>query len=675
MVPMSDSEQPKGKAAGGAEKPKIIRAEDFKPEVSEEEIQAILKRVDKESTFRKLTGYQKQLTYWIAIAWSCFQLYTALFGMFAAQMQRSIHLSFAFTLLFLLYPLRTSSSSGRLKWHHFLFVVFAGFIGLYITLNYTRIMEAGGEYERIDYVVGVIGTLMTLEAARRIVGLPIVVIASTFLIYAYLGPYFPGFLAHRGYSVERIVSHMYFTTEGILGIPLGVSASFIFLFILFGAFLEKTGIGKLFIDIADAIAGWAAGGPAKVAVITSALEGTVSGSSVANTVGSGSFTIPMMKKLGYRSEFAGAVEAAASTGGQIMPPIMGAAAFLMAEFIGMPYIEIAKAAAIPACLYFLGIFIEVHFEAKRCGLRGMNRDELPKILTVLKERGQLFVPLIAIIYVLTEGYTPTLAALTGLGLSVVAGALRKETRMGFRDILNALEAGARGALGVAIACATAGIIVGVVTLTGLGLKMAHGLIALAGGNLLLTLFFTMIASLILGMGAPTTANYVITSTIAAPSLVMLGVPLLAAHMFVFYFGIIADITPPVALAAYAGAGIAKSDPFKTGVVASKLAVGAFIVPYIFVYSPAMLLIGTTPMGLVQNLVTACCGMFGIGVSMIGYCLAKMNWAERTWFAVGGLMLIDPGTTTDIIGLIMLGAGLFYQWRKSKKAAPKDGKEC
>jgi len=500
-----------------------------------------------------------------------------------------------------------------------------------------------------------------------VVGLPIVVIASSFLLYSYFGAYFPGFLAHRGYSISRIVSHMYFTTEGILGIPLGVSATFIFLFVLFGAFLEKTGIGKLFIDIANAIAGWASGGPAKVAVITSALEGTVSGSSVANTVGSGSFTIPMMKKLGYRPEFAGAVEASASTGGQIMPPVMGAAAFLMSEFIGMPYIEIAKAAAIPACLYFLGILIEVHFEAKRCNLRGMSRSELPRFIDVVKERGYLFLPLFAIIYVLTEGYTPTYAALIGLALSVVAGMLRKATRMSPRDILNALEAGARGALGVAIACATAGIIVGVVTLTGLGLKMANGLIDLAGGNLFFTLFFSMITSLILGMGAPTTANYVITSTMAAPALVQLGVPLLAAHMFVFYFGIIADLTPPVALAAYAGASIAKANPFKTGVISTKLAIGAFIVPYVFVYNPAMLLIGTTPFTLIQNLITACGGMCGLGAAMIGYCLTHMKWWERVWFAIAGLMLIDPGTVTDIIGIAMLGIGLFYQWQKSKTA--------
>jgi TRAP transporter 4TM/12TM fusion protein len=648
------------------EKPKIIRAEDFTAEVSEEEIQEIMKKVDKESTFRRLSGTSARIVYIIAVGFSCFQLYTAIFGVLAAQLQRSIHLSFAFVLVFLLYPFRTRSASNQLRWHDFLFAAFAGFIGLYLTFNYTRLMEAGGDYATVDYVVGVFGTLLTLEAARRVVGLPIVVIASCFLLYSYFGRYFPGFLAHRGYSINRIVSHMYFTTEGILGIPLGVSATFIFLFVLFGAFLEKTGIGKLFIDIANAIAGWASGGPAKVAVITSALEGTVSGSSVANTVGSGSFTIPMMKKLGYRPEFAGAVEASASTGGQIMPPVMGAAAFLMSEFIGMPYIEIAKAAAIPACLYFLGILLEVHFEAKRCNLRGMRRDELPLFIDVVKERGYLFLPLFAIIYVLTEGFTPTYAALIGLALSVAAGWLRKATRMGFKDILDALETGARAALGVAIACATAGIIVGVVTLTGLGLKMANGLIDLAGGNLFFTLFFSMITSLILGMGAPTTANYVITSTMAAPALVQLGVPLLAAHMFVFYFGIIADLTPPVALAAYAGASIAKANPFKTGVISTKLAIGAFIVPYIFVYNPAMLLIGTTPFLLVQNLITACGGMVGLGAAMIGYCLTHMRWWERIWFAIAGLMLIDPGTVTDIIGVLMLGIGLFYQWQKRRE---------
>jgi len=655
---MSDREQPK-------DQPELMRMSDIKSDVTEEELTKLLAKVDKESTFRKLTGYQYRIVYWIAVAFSVFQVYTGLLGAYPAQIQRSIHLSFAFALVFLLYPFRTKTALNRLRWHDYLFAAFTVAVGLYLTFNYTRLMETAGDYTKFDMIVGVFGTVLTLDAARRVVGLPITIVASSFLLYAYFGAYLPGFLTHRGYSIERIVSHMYYTTEGILGIPLGVSSTFIFLFILFGAFLEKTGIGKLFIDIADAIAGWASGGPAKVAVITSALEGTVSGSSVANTVGSGSFTIPMMKKLGYRPEFAGAVEASASTGGQIMPPVMGAAAFLMSEFIGVPYIEIAKAAAIPACLYFLGIFIEVHFEAKRCGLKGMPWNQIPRVWTVLKERGHLFVPLIAIIYVLTEGYTPTRAALVGLGLSVAAGMLTKATRMSVPEIFNALEAGARGAIGVAIACATAGIIVGVVTLTGLGLKMANGLIDLAGGYLLPTMFFTMITSLILGMGVPTTANYVITATMCAPALVLLGVPLLAAHLFVFYFGIIADITPPVALAAYAGAGIARANPFWTGITASKLAIGAFIVPYIFVLNPAMVLIGTTPYLLTMNLVTACGGMFGIGAAMIGFCVAPMNWFERIWFGVAGLMLIDPGFVTDVIGVAMLAAGLFIQYRKKK----------
>jgi TRAP transporter 4TM/12TM fusion protein len=644
---------------------KVHGAAGSHPDVTQEEIAEILKKVDKESTARKLKGIQHWIVYVLAVGFSCFQVYTAAFGLLPAQLQRSIHLAFAFVLVYLLFPFRTSRASDRLRWHHYVVAAIAGFVGLYITFNYTRIMEAGGDYSTTDYIFAGLAIVFTLEAARRVVGLPIVMIALAFLLYAYFGPYFPGFLSHRGFSLQRIASHMYLTTEGILGIPLWVSATFIYLFVLFGAFREKTGLGQLFIDISNAVAGWASGGPAKVAVVTSALEGMISGSSVANTVESGSFTIPMMKRLGYRPEFAAAVEASASTGGQIMPPIMGAAAFIMAEFLNMPYIEIAKAAAIPACLYFFGIFIEVHLEAKRSKLRGMSRDELPRMRTVMKERGHLFFPLIAIIVFLLGGFTPLYAALMGLVVCVLAAQLRKSTRMGIVDILNAFAAGARGALGVAIACATAGIIIGVVTLTGLGLKLANGLVDLAGGNLLFTLFFTMITSLILGMGAPTTANYIITSTIAAPALILLKVAPLAAHMFVFYFGIIADLTPPVALAAYAGAGIAKADPMKTGFIATKLAIGAFIVPYIFVYNPAMLLIGTTPLTLTQNLITACCGMFGVGAAMIGFCFAPMRWWERIWFLVGGLMLIDPATLTDVIGIAMLGIGLAYQRTKSR----------
>jgi TRAP transporter 4TM/12TM fusion protein len=634
--------------------------------VSKEEIDKILKKIDKEASARQLTGTSHWIVYVIAVSWSLFQVYTAAFGLFPAQLQRSIHLSYAFFLTYILFPARVGGETdGRLRWYNWVMAIFATSVGLYMAMNYMRIMEAGGDYSQLDYIVAGFGTLLTMEAARRVVGLPIVIMSAFFLIYAYFGAYFPGFMSHRGYSLERIASHMYLTTEGILGIPLGVAATFIYLFILFGSFREKSGLGQLFIDISNSIAGWASGGPAKMAVITSALEGTVSGSSVANTVESGSLTIPMMKRLGYRPEFAAAVEASASTGGQIMPPIMGAAAFIMAEFLNMPYLDIAKAAAIPACLYFFGVFMEVHFEAKRCNLRGLSRDELPKFMDVLKERGHLFVPLFAIIIFLSIGFTPLYAALMGLVTCIIAGAVKKATRMSPREVADGFELGARNAIGVALACASAGIVIGVITLTGLGLKMGNGLVELAGGNLILTLIFTMITSLILGMGVPTTANYIITSTIAAPALIQLGVHPLAAHMFVFYFGIIADITPPVALAAFAGAGIAKADPMKTGITATKLAIGAFITPYIFVYNPSMLWINVTWYGFIQTLITSLTGMSLIGAGMIGFFLAPMKWWERVGFGFAGLMLVDPGTLTDIIGLAIGGAGIVYQWRQKK----------
>jgi TRAP transporter 4TM/12TM fusion protein len=633
--------------------------------VSKEEIEKILRKVDKEAGARKLTGIPHWIVYVIGVSWSLFQVYTAAFGLFPAQLQRSIHLAYAFVLTYLLFPARSSDTSNRLRWYNWALAIFATYIGLYMAFNYMRIMEAGGDYSRMDYIAAGFGILLTLEAARRVVGLPIVCLSVFFLIYTYFGAYFPGFMAHRGYSLERIASHMYLTTEGILGIPLGVAATFIYLFILFGSFREKSGLGQLFIDIANAVAGWASGGPAKMAIVTSALEGTVSGSSVANTVESGSLTIPMMKRLGYRPEFAAAVEASSSTGGQIMPPIMGAAAFIMAEFLNVPYLMIAKAAAIPACLYFFGVFMEVHFEAKRCNLRGLSRAELPKFGDVMRERGHLFVPLFAIIIFLSIGFTPLYAALMGLVTCIIAGALKKATRMSAREIADGFELGARNAIGVALACATAGVIIGAITLTGLGLKLGNGLVELAGGNLPLTLIFTMITSIILGMGVPTTANYIITSTIAAPALIQLGVHPLAAHLFVFYFGIVADITPPVALAAYAGSGIAKSNPFWTGVTSTKLAIGAFLTPYIFVYNTSMLWVGATWHGMIQTLITSCTGMTAIGAAMIGFFVAPMSWLERILFVVGGLMLVDPGTVTDLMGLGLLGACVANQYRKKK----------
>lgn len=636
----------------------------------DEKLQQKLKELDKESNTVEYGGIWSKLIAVICICFSLFQIYTGFFGLMDAMLQRAIHLAFGISLVYLLCPTKRSWVKGGNVHPLDLFLALLSIVPpAYILLNYQQLVLRAGTVTPADVVIGLLGIIMVIEAARRIVGLPIVIVVLCFIAYGFLGPYMPGPLAHRGLTLDQMVGHLFFTTEGVFGIPLGVSASFIFLFILFGAYLEKTGLGKFFIDIANAIAGWASGGPAKVAVLSSALEGTISGSSVANVVGSGAFTIPMMKKLGYHKDFAGAVEAAASTGGQIMPPIMGAAAFLMAEFVGIPYMEVVKAAVVPAILYFLGVFLGVHFEAKRSNLKGTPRSMLPPFGKIMKEEGHLAIPLIAIIGLLSSGYTPMKAALAGIVISIATAMLRSNTRMSFADIVDGLIKGARGALGVLIACASAGIIIGVVTKTGVGLKLASALVSISAGNFMLLLFCTMITSLILGMGVPTTANYVITSTIAAPALISLGVPILAAHMFVFYFGIIADITPPVALAAFAGAAISGGNPLKTGVNASKLGIAAFIIPYMFVLSPAMLGIDATFGAVVMTTITAIIGMIGVSAAMIGQFVMPANWAERILLLAGGLCLIDPGSFTDIVGVAILAAVGVFQYFRKKKAVP------
>ena len=625
----------------------------------------ILKKYDKESDTMEYTGWMAKIVAAIAIAFSVFQLYTATFGVLDAQLQRGVHLGFGLALVYLLYPSCKSWSRHKLHPFDLLLAILGAAAPAYIIYEYQNLVLRAGTVSDIDLGVGLLGILLVIEATRRVVGLPMVCVVLAFLAYAFAGPYMPGVLAHRGLTVSQLVSHLYFTTEGIFGIPLGVSSTFIFLFILFGAYLESTGLGKFFIDLANSIAGWASGGPAKVAVLSSGLMGTVSGSSVANVVGTGSLTIPMMKKLGYHKNFAGAVEAAASTGGQLMPPVMGAAAFLMAEFVGVPYIDIVKAAVVPAFLYFAGVWLGVHFEAKRENLKGIPRDQLPKITTLIRERGHLAIPLILIVYLLVSGYTPMRAALVAIVLSIVCSALRKSTRMRPIEIVRGLETGARNVLGVLVACAAAGIIIGVVTKTGVGLKLASGLLQLSGGLLLPTMFFTMITAIILGMGVPTTANYVITSTIAAPALVQMGVPVLAAHMFVFYFGIIADVTPPVALAAYAGSGISGGNALKTGINASKLAIAAFIIPYIFVLSPVLLMMEGSVAELLFSTVTALAGMIALSSALIGYLAANCLWLERILLVVGGLLMIQPGLLTDAIGLTLFGLVLTYQLKRRR----------
>lgn len=663
------------------EKKKIEELDAELETLSAEEQDEILRKYDPESNTRDLGAIFRKIVFIGLLAFSLFQLYTAIFGQYTAYIQRSIHLGFALSLIFILFPAQKKikkEKRGKVPFYDLILALLSVAVGLYWPLNIEKITMQVGRLSEMDMVIGVIAILLTLEAARRAVGIPITIISSVFLVYAFFGPYFPGFLNHRGQDVKSIVRTMFFTTDGILGTPISVSATFIFVFLLFGAFLVKTGVGNYFNELAVVLAGRLVGGPAKVAIFSSALQGTISGSSVANVVGSGSYTIPMMKKLGYRKEFAGGVEAAASTGGQIMPPIMGAAAFLMVEFIGgITYWEIAKAAAIPAILYFTGIWIMTHFEAKRVGLKGMREDQIPNRKKVLKKI-YLLIPILGIIFFLLIGIPTMQAALYGIVLTIVVSAFDKETRIGFKDMIDALVDGARTALAVAAATACAGIIVGVVLKTGLGLGLANGLISAAGGSVFLTLVFTMLASLVLGMGSPTTANYVITSTIAAPAIITLlmigsepgaAVPLvvaLSAHLFVFFFGIVADITPPVALAAFAASGISGGDPIKTGVTSSKLAIAAFIIPYMFVYNPALLMIGATIPEILWVVFTAIVGMIAIGAGMIGYWYRKCNWIERILAVSTGLLLIFPETITDIIGLVLFIGMVAIQYKSRDK---------
>lgn len=627
----------------------------------------VVERLDTSSRFRKLTGFSRIMVLILAVSWSLFQLYTAAFGSLEAMIQRAIHLSFALSLGFLLYPPSPEARRDRLSWLDVVLALAAAYVSYYITSNFRDITMRAGYVTTADLVCGVLAIVLVFEACRRIVGMPLATVAAVCLAYAYLGKFIPGYFGHRGFSIPRIVSHMFLTTEGIFGVPLGVSASYIFLFILFGSFLFRTGVGQLFIDLAMALAGHQPGGPAKVAVISSAMLGTINGSTVANVVGTGSFTIPLMKSIGYKKEFAGAVEAAASTGGQLMPPIMGAAAFVMAEFTGIPYLRIALGAAIPAILFYLSVIWQVHLEALKLGLKGLPREQLPRAGALLKTKGHLLLPVAVILFFLVKGYTPTYAAFFGVVSTVVVSAVSSKTRLSFAKLIEALEAGARDAISIAVACSVIGFIIGTATLTGLGVKVAGGIVQMAGGNLMLTLVFTMIASLVLGMGLPTTANYIVTSTMAAPALLALGVPVLSAHMFVFYYGIISDLTPPVALGAMAGAGLAGGDPLKTGIQATKLALVSYIVPFFFVLSPVLLGINTTVVGLIWGSASAVLGVLLLGIGLEGYFLSPLCLWERLLAIPAGIALIDPGIVTDLIGLGALAVLVVRQRQTSRRA--------
>ncbi|MHB0868850.1 MAG: TRAP transporter permease [Chloroflexota bacterium] len=697
--------------------------------VSEEEAERITAKLDASSRLRKFTGPTGIFLMLMGAGMSLFHLYTTFFGFFDAPIQRSAFFVFVFVMGYAFYPARFSGRLDTLRippWYDLILMGLSAVVGLYIIVNFETIVENMGNPNQLDLVMGSIAVLLVLELCRRAVGPVLTAICAIFILYALFGNYIPGFLSHRGYPFTRVVSHMYLTTEGIFGVAAGVATTYVFMFILFGAFLFRTGTGQLFIDLAVALLGSFSGGPAKVAVVSSALMGTINGSSVANVVGTGSFTIPLMKSIGYKPHFAGAVEAAASTGGQLMPPVMGAAAFIMAEIIGKPYSQIIIAAALPALLYYTGVLIGVHLEAKRTGLEGIPRAQLPSAMKIIRDRGILLLPIAVVIFMLLNGRTPPYAAVTGILSSIVFSAFLPENRARnagsglraaelLRDVIglatiayllfdeyaspflsvvgmltsvgisawlpnsrgqavkywDALVFGSRDALGVSVACLSIGFIMGSATLTGAGLKIANGILMLSAGNMFLTLFFTMIASLILGMGLPTTANYLVTSTIAAPALVQAGVPLLSAHLFVFYFGIIADLTPPVALAAMAGAGIAGGPPTKTGVQAFRLAAPAYLIPYVFCYAPQITLVGFDFISGLEASLTALLGVIALGIGLFGWMMTWVPWWQRIPLLAAALLLIVPGWETDLMGFVGLLAVYLHQRYlvKSGKARP------
>ncbi|SEA80435.1 TRAP transporter, 4TM/12TM fusion protein [Thalassobacillus cyri] len=608
------------------------------------------------SKTRNITGIAGLITSLFGVGMSAFHLYTAFFGIFQSVLQRSAHLGFALVLTFLVIKPSKKMKKEKIGWYDYCLVLLSLTSLGYIVYNAEAISQRMvyiDPLSSMDLIIGGIATLLLVEATRRSIGWALTIILALFIGYAFAGPYLPGPLYHQGFSYAWVTEHLFYTTNGVFGIPLGVSATFIFMFILFGKFLEKSGAGQFFIDLAISTMGKYRGGPAKTAIAASSILGTISGSAVANTVTTGSFTIPLMKKIGYKKEFAGAVESVASSGGQIVPPIMGASAFIIASYLGVPYATVAVAAIIPALLFYLCLIFQVNFRASRRGLRGMSPNQLPNIKDVMKSGFLFLTPLLLIIYLLFIGYSPMRAGLFAIVLVILVAAVKSTTRLDFKGLINILDTGARASIETAIACGAAGIITGVVSLTGIGMQFSSIIISLSGGYLFLALFFTMISSIILGMGLPTVAAYIVQVALTVPALVELGVSPLAAHMFIFYFAIVSAITPPVALAAFAGAGIAGSDPMRTGVLALRLGIGAFIVPYMFVYGPSLLMQG----GVIETIitvVTAGVGIYGIAAGAEGWLKVEMKWWERLIILAASLVLIIPGLYTDIVGL----AGVF-----------------
>lgn len=604
---------------------------------------------------RDLRGLIGSIVTIIAVAMSVFHLYTAMFGVFESIIQRGTHLGFALLLSFAIYKPSKKIQQSRIPWYDILAMILVVISFSYYSLNGTEISSRFSYVMPLttwELIVGVISLVLVLEATRRVVGNALVIIMIAFLLYGFYGHLLPGALSHREFNLMWIMDHLFYTTTGVFSTPLGVSATFIFLFILFGKFLEISGAGQFFINLSLAAMGKYRGGPAKTAIIGSSILGTISGSAVANTVTTGAFTIPLMKKTGYKKDFAGGVEAVASTGGQIVPPIMGAAAFIIASYLGIPYIEIVYAAIIPALLYYICLYVQVDLRAKRNNLKGLKKEELPNLWAVLKMGFLFFVPLFVIIYMLVSGFSPMRAGLFAILATIVIAMLKGATRFSFKQFVQALDLGARASLETAVACAAAGVIIGIIGLTGIGLKFSGIILDIAGGSLLVTLLLTMVVSIILGMGLPTVAAYIVQVPLTIPALIELGVEPIAAHLFIFYFAIISNITPPVALAAFAAAGIAGSEPMKTGLTAIRLGIAAFIVPYMFIYGPELLLIGGT-VDIILAVITAIIGIMGIGAATEGWLLKKVTIFERILLIAGSLCMVHPNFVTDLAGLVIL----------------------
>ncbi len=638
------------------------------PSTEPADLDAVMKKYDRESNVRIWEGTPKIIVSCILAAFSLFCIYVTLFANFLEERRLTSFVGLIIVMGYLVFPAKKGQQRvNYLPWYDIVAMIIGAGAFFYYFADAFNIIQQGSKFELYQIIIAVLGILSLAEVCRRSVGLPILIVAACFLAYALIwGLSNPTFLGKLNYAMR----YLFYSKEGILSTPVNVCSKFIVVFIIFGAFLERTGIADFFIQISNSVVGGFSGGPAKVAVVASALEGMVSGSSVANTVGSGAVTIPLMKKTGYRPEFAGAAEAAASTGGQIMPPIMGAAAFLMADYIGVGYSKVVLMAILPALLYFAGIFISVHLEAKKLGLRGLTREELPRLLPLLKQV-YLLIPLILLVYLVSSGSNSIqYAAAIAIVAAIVVSMFNKKTRLTPRRLLEALAAGGQGTITVAAACGIAGIIAGTITMTGLANMMINGIIALAGNHVIIALFLTMVCCIILGMGVPTTANYCIMAATCAPILTRMGVQIEAAHFFVFYFGIVADLTPPVALAAYAGAAIAQAKPMKTAVTATKLAIAAFIVPYVFALNPSLLLIDTNAFEVITIIITSLIGIFGVSAALEGHVITHVPWYERIIMAVGGLLLIYPGLVTDLIGIALVAIVLIHQFIASRMEKKK-----